>query len=179
MKIADIEKKANEIVEKERREEQELENREKAAEAKLNDLIAEAEHLASEKKFDEYADNMESQRKQKDIINLVKQIHRRTPEQVEEAEKTARDFYKLTQEAFDEDTKKDFKDLEEALKKVNVIAKRITEKFDAGNKAVKDVSEAVKSRIYYGGLNAPTLYIPETVHSLCADFERMHEAKNG
>ena len=175
MKVSEFTKQAADLVQKRKAEDKEIKDREAAAVARLAELKTQAERLAQERKFDEYANNMEDQRKQNHIIELVKKINRRTPEQVAEDEKTVRDFYNKAQRALDEDTVKDFKELEEIMKKAEAVADRIIGKYSAVNEAVQAVSTTVRSSVHYGRVAAP-MSIPGTVKNIIGQFENMHKA---
>lgn len=174
MKVSELTKQAADLVQKRNAEDQAIKDREAAAVARLTELKAQAEHLAHERKFDEYAENMEDQRKQNDIINLVKQINRRTPEQKATDDATISAFHRQAQNVFDEDTVKDFRDLEEILKKADAVASRIDKKYEDTNKAVQDVARACQSAIVYGSIAAP-MTIPGTVHDLLRQYAEMRK----
>lgn len=176
MRVSDITKQAADIVNKYTAAENAIKERYTAATAKLAELEAQAEQLAKERKFDEYADNMENQRKQQDIIDLVKKISRLTPEQREEGNKVAREFYDKAQQAFDEDTAKDLKELEDIINKADTVAQRIFEKYNATNEAVRKVSTACHSSTTYGGVSAP-MSIPNGVRSVVGMFENLRKAQ--
>ena len=176
MKVSELTKQAADIVQKRNAEDQAIKDREAAAVARLAELKEQAERLAHERKFDEYADNMEDQRKQNSIIELVKKISKRTPEQAAEDDKTARDFYNKAKQAFDEDTVKDFKELEEIMKKAEAVADRIIGKYSAVNEAVNAVSTTVHSSVHYGVVPA-TMSIPGTVKGVIGQFENLHKAE--
>ena len=175
MKVSEFTKQAADLVQKRKAADQAVKDREAAAVARLAELKEQAERLAQERKFDEYADNMEEQRRQNYTIELAKKISRRTPEQVAEDDKTARDFYNKAQQAFDEDTEKDFKELEEVMKKADAVADRIIDKYSAVNEAIRAVSSTVRSSGYYGNVAAP-MNIPNTVKGVTGQFENLHKA---
>lgn len=128
--IEEIEKKADRLIQKENNERQLLADRVTTAKAQLADLINEAGTLADNRDFDKYAENMENQRKQRDIINLVEQIEAdyQSPEKQAERSAKVRALLAEGQAAFDADTQKDFSDLEKAVNQAAAIAQNIENK---------------------------------------------------
>lgn len=133
MKVIDeIEKKAARLIQKENNERQLLADRVTTAKAQLADLINEAGTLAENRDFDKYAENMENQRKQRDIINLAEQIEAeyQSPEKQAERGEKVRALLAEEQTAFDAETDKEFADLEKAVNQAAAIAKSIQDKAD-------------------------------------------------
>ena len=130
--IDEIEKKAERLIQKENNERQVLADRVTTAKAQLADLINEAGTLAENRDFDKYAENMENQRKQRDIINLAEQIEAdyQSPEKTAAREAKVRALLTEGQAAFDEETKKEFAELEKAVNQAAAIARNIQDKAD-------------------------------------------------
>lgn len=176
MKVTDLQKQAADFVQERSAKDKEIRDRKQAAEAKLQELVAQAERLAQERKFDEYADNMETQRKQKDIVDLANRISRRTPEQKAEDDRIAKEFFNTAGKVFTEDTAADFDELEKIIKNAEKVAQRITDKYTATNEAVRAVANACHSSVFYGTIAAP-MSITGTVFSLVRQYENLHEAE--
>ncbi len=139
MKIADIEKQAAEIREKRETARKTIAQRKAFAEKKLKDLVAQAEALATEQRLDEYAENLEMQRQQKNIIAAADKISQRTADQVAADKKETEDFYAIAQQAFDEDVAGDIKEM---LKHINAAAEA-AEKYRAKLQRVNDARNTV------------------------------------
>lgn len=131
MKLIDeIEKKAERLIQKENNERQVLADRVATAKAELAALINEAETLAENRDFDKYAENMENQRKQRDIINLAEHIEEdyQSPEKKAAREAKVRTLLTEEQAAFDDETKKEFAELEKVINQAAAIAQNIQNK---------------------------------------------------
>lgn len=176
MKLKELEKLAADICADENSKRMEIADRIKDAKAKLETLKAQAAELANSRDFDGYAENMENQRKQESIIKLAEQLSKRTAEQAERDEQAAHEFSKKAQQAFDEDTAADWKELERQAIKTAEIAQRIRNKYNAAQQCKSDVFNAYQASNTGFNVTAP-LSLCGTAESLPKQFENMRELK--
>lgn len=174
MKLKELEKLAADICTDENSKRMEIADRIRAANAKLQDLKAQAAELANSRDFDGYADNMENQRKQESIIKLAEQLSKRTEEQAKHDQQAAHDFAKKAQQAFDEDTAADWKELERQAIKTAEIAQRIRNKYNTAQQCKTNVFNAYQANNFGFDVTAP-LSLCGTAESLPKQFENMRE----
>lgn len=153
MKLADIEQTAVEIKEKKDNARTSIAQKKAAAEARLNELVNQAESLAQDQQFDEYAANMEAQRFEKNIISAAEKISQRTDEQLKADKKAVREFYDQAQQAFDEDAAGDIKDLVKAINAAATAGEKIRAKVQRANAAREKVAVAYQVLNDYSGVN--------------------------
>lgn len=174
MKLKELETLAANICDEENAKRQDIENRIAAAKAKMETLKAQAAELANNRQFDEYADNIENQRKQQSIIDLARQLIKRPADQKEKNSKTAEDFAKKAQQAFDEDTAADWKELEKMGNKTAEIAERIMNKYERAMKCKNDVFTVYELSALGHEVQAP-LSLCNTAAQLPKQFENMRD----
>lgn len=174
--IDEIEKKAARLIQKENNERQILADRVTTAKAQLADLMNEAGTLAENRDFDKYAENMENQRKQRDIINLAEQIEAdyQSPEKQAERSKKVRALLAEGQTAFDAETDKDFADLEKAINQAAAIARNIQDKADRLDQVKANYAASLNVNVF------GTIKYPSFVYDIIdmpADIERWKKMK--
>lgn len=176
MKLKDLERLAAEISTRENDKRQAVADRIKDAKAKLETLKAQASEMARTGDFDGYADCMENQRKQNDILNLAASMSKRSAEQADSDQKAALEFSKTAQQAFDEDTAADWKELERQAIKTAEIAKRIRDKYNTAEQCRTTVCRAYQSTAISPTVTAP-LSLCNSAESLPKQFDTMRDLK--
>ncbi len=176
MKLKELEKLAAEISTRENDKRQAVADRIKDATAKLETLKAQANEMARTGNFDGYADCMENQRKQTDILNLAKSMSKRTAEQATSDQQAAQEFSKTAQQAFDEDTAADWKELERQATKTAEIAKRIRDKYNTAEQCKNTVCRAYQSDGFSLTITAP-LSLCKSAEALPKQFDTMRDLK--
>ena len=179
MKIIEIEKKAEQMIKQETDERKAMADRVANAKAKLDGLINEALKLVTLRDFDRYTENAEEQRKQKSIIELANRIEEdgKSPERIAENGKMLTEFVNEAQKAVDEETAKDFEELEKKVKEAGIIAKRIEEKADRANNAKTQLSACFNNTVVTR-INYPKDIVDEVTMELPRLIERWKKDKN-
>lgn len=176
MKLKELEKLATEISTREKDRRQAIADRIKDATAKLETLRAQANEMAQAGDFDGYADCMENQRKQADILHLAESMSKRTAEQSDSDKKAAQEFLRKAQQAFDEDTAADWKELERQAIKTAEIAQRIRDKYNTAEQCSNTVFGAYQTTAVSPTITAP-LSLCNSAESLPKQFENMRDFK--
>ena len=132
--------------------------------------------MARSGNFDGYADCMENQRKQADILHLAESMSKRTADQATSDQQAALDFSKTAQQAFDEDTAADWKELERQAIKTAEIAKRIRDKYNTAEQCRNNVCRAYQSTGISPTITAP-LSLCNSAESLPKQFDTMRDLK--
>lgn len=176
MKLKELERLAAEISTRENDKRQAIADRIKDAQAKLETLKAQAGEMARSGNFDGYADCMENQRKQADILHLAESMSKRTADQATSDQQAALDFSKTAQQAFDEDTAADWKELERQAIKTAEIAKRIRDKYNTAEQCRNNVCRAYQSTGISPTITAP-LSLCNSAESLPKQFDTMRDLK--
>jgi len=176
MKLKELEKMAAEISTREKDRQQAIADRIKDAQAKLETLKAQTSEMARTGNFDGYADCMENQRKQADILKLAENMSKRTPEQATSDRQAAQEFSKKAQQAFDEDTAADWKELERQAIKTAEIAQRIRDKYNTAEQCRNTVCNAYQSAGISQAITAP-LSLCNSAEKLPKQFEDMRDLK--
>ena len=176
MKLKELEKLAAEIDTRETNRRQAIADRIKDAQAKLETLKAQTSEMARTGNFDGYADCMENQRKQADILKLAESMSKRTAEQVDSDQKAALEFSTTAQQAFDEDTAADWKELERQAIKTAEIAQRIRDKYNTAEQCRNTVCNAYQSNGISPAITAP-LSLCNSAEKLPKQFENMRDLK--
>ena len=176
MKLKELEKMAAEISTREKDRRQAIADRIKDAQAKLEALKTQVNEMARTGNFDGYADCMENQRKQADILKLAENMSKRTPEQATSDRQAAQEFSKKAQQAFDEDTAADWKELERQAIKTAEIAQRIRDKYNTAEQCTSTVLAAYNSTGISQTITAP-LSLCNSAEQLPKQFEHMRDLK--
>lgn len=176
MKLKELEKLAAEISTRENDKRQAIADRIKDAQEKLKTLKTQVNEMARSGNFDGYADCMENQRKQADILKLAESMSKRTAEQADSDQKAALEFSTTAQQAFDEDTAADWKELERQAIKTAEIAKRIRDKYNTAEQCRNTVCRAYQSAVISPTITAP-LSLCISAESLPKQFDTMRDFK--